>query len=91
MLTQIEGKQGVQPDALVRGWIKRLHSYSHVDRKGIRMILRHEDGALHFGVGPDTDEVKFRYCVSEALGVIGAFLEALNNFRLLLAWPLWKA
>ncbi len=55
MLTRIEGKQGKQgkpPDRMVRGWIKRLHSYSHVDSKGIRMIMHNEGEVLHYGLGP---------------------------------------
>jgi len=87
MLERIEAKHGKPPDRIVRGWIKRLHSYSHVDSKGIRMIMRHEGDVLQYGLGPVTHEVQFRYCVSQALGVIGAFLDALNNFRQLLGLP----
>ena len=84
MLRGIEGKQGKPPDKLVRGWIKRLHSYSHVDRKRIRMIIRQEGTGLFYGLGPSANEVQFRYCVSEALGIIGALLDALSNFRQLI-------
>jgi hypothetical protein len=58
MLTRIELKQGEAPDKMVRGWIKRLHSYSHVDRKGLQMIMRQEDKVLHYALGPSTQRKK---------------------------------
>jgi hypothetical protein len=82
-----EGKPTLQPDERVRGWMKQLHQYSHLSRVGVRAIMTIDLVFTSYHLGPDQDEGRFRLCIAEALQVIGAHLEALDNFRQLAGRP----
>jgi len=41
----------------------------------------------HYKLGPSKDEARFRGCISQALPIVGAQLEALDNFRRLTGGP----
>lgn len=80
MLQRIEAKHQ-RPDPNVRAWIKRLHQFSHIDRSGVRMVILLGEEGISLALGPQQDELLFRYCTSEALAVIVALLEAVDNLR----------
>jgi hypothetical protein len=82
-----EGQLALQPDARVRAWLKQLHQYSHLSRVGVRAIMTIDEVSTNYHLGPDEDEGRFRLCVGEALQVVGAHLEALDNFRRLTGRP----
>ena len=82
-----EGKPALEPDARVRSWLKQLHQYSHLSRVGVRAIMTIDNVFTNYHLGPDEDEGRFRLSISEALQVLGAHLEALDNFRQLLGRP----
>lgn len=94
MLQKIESRQQWEPDPRVRAWIKRLHRFSHVDSAGIKMITSRTDDGIRLAMGPGNDELRFNLCASEAMAVIPALLEAMDNFlRLTGHQPLarWEA
>jgi len=82
-----EGKPALGPDPRVRAWLKQLHQYSHLSRIGVRAIMTIDQVFTNYHLGPDEDEGRFRLCIAEALQVIGAHLEALDNFRRLVGQP----
>ncbi len=69
------------PDKRVRKWMKNLHQYSHLSRDGVREVMTFDEKFTYYRIGPAEDEGRFRACIAEALQVLGAQLEALDNFR----------
>jgi hypothetical protein len=81
------GKPPLKPDARARRWMKQLHQYSHLSRVGVREIMAIDDVFTSYRLGPAQAESRFRTSVAEALQVVGAHLEAVDNFRRLTGRP----
>lgn len=86
MLQKVEARQGLPPDATVRGWIKRLHKFSHVDSANITLVFTPRKSGLQYDLGPQKDAQVFRSCTSEAAIAISMLLESLDNMRRLVGY-----
>jgi len=88
MLETIEAANDKPKDVVVRGWMKRLHKFSHVDSFSVRVAVQvGDEGSVHYRLGPEPQEWPFRYCTSESIAIIGVILEAIDNFLRLIGRP----
>src|SRR5712691_1414508 len=86
MLQRIESAQKQRLD-VARDWIDRLHQFAHVDQLVLRAVIVERDGGLFYRLGPYPLELPFRFCTAEAISVMAAQLEALDNFLRLIGRP----
>jgi hypothetical protein len=82
-----EGKSAVGPSKRAWAWLKQLHQYSHLSRVGVQAVMTIDEEFTNLQFGPEEDEDRFRLCIAEALQVIGAHLEAMDDFRRLNGAP----
>jgi|SRR5579859_4989166 len=75
------GQPPKQPDKRIRAWMKELHKYSHLSRLTVREVMTIDKDFTHYRLGPDEDEARFRATIAQAIPIIAAHLEALDNFR----------
>jgi hypothetical protein len=65
----------------VRGWMIKLHKYSHLSRLTVREVMLVDDDFTHYRLGPDDDEARFRSTIAQAIPAVAAHVEAIDNFR----------
>jgi len=78
---KIAGQLPRQPDKRVRAWMKELHKYSHLSRLGVREVMTIDLDFTHYRLGPADDEAQFHATVAQAIPIVAAHLEAIDNFR----------
>jgi hypothetical protein len=70
--------------ATLRDWIKKLHSYSHVDTLSLFVGLSPGGAVVWYPPAPALHEKTFIRCAAAALVALGALVISANSFRV--AW-----